>query len=95
MKEIKWTNSVNWIVNGPEYIPDFNSILANKIKHFVLSQLNDFLKENKISKEAWRKYGIIAQNGCDLSGLSYTFYYKRWIKKAERKIKIEYTTIIN
>ena len=53
-----------------------------------------FLEENKISEKAWIKHGVIAQNGCDLSGLSYILYYKTWRKKLKREIKVSYNIII-
>lgn len=95
MKEIKWTNSVNWEYNGPKFVPDFTSHIMKTIKNNVEDQIEIFLKENDISVNRWKKYGVIQKLPDDINGLTYILYYKRWNKKAEKKIRIEYTTFIN
>ena len=85
MKEIKWTNSVNWRDNGPKYIPDFTSHIINIIKNTVESQIEIFLKDNNISVQQWQKHGIIQKLPDDINGMTYILYYKRWTKKAEKK----------
>ena len=94
MQNIKWTNSVNWRSNGPKYMPDFTSHIIKTIKNTVEGQIEIFLKENNISVEKWQKYGIIQRLPDDINGLTYILYYKKWNKKFEKKIRIEYSTFI-
>ena len=65
----------------------FPKTLAETIKNYVNDEIENFRKENHISKRSWNKKGVIMKETHHIDFLCYRLFYKKLSKEYTREIK--------
>lgn len=68
----------------------FPETVAETVKNYVNDEIENFRKENHISKRAWNKKGVIMKETQHIDFLCYRLFYKKLLKECTREIKFSY-----